>query len=219
MGKEILTNNQKTLLGEFSRQEFIKDFYLTGGTALAAFYLNHRYSEDLDFFTLKEEIDVAGLTIFFESLKSRLNIASIDFEKSLNRNLFFFKIRDDIIKTEFTYFPFERLEEGTWEEKLRVDSVLDIAVNKLFTIYQKPRARDFIDLFFIIKDKNYKIQDLIAKMKLKFDWPIDFLNLGSQMLRAKDLKDYPRIIKELDEKELTDFFINEAKKFGKDVIE
>ncbi|NLV20085.1 MAG: nucleotidyl transferase AbiEii/AbiGii toxin family protein [Bacteroidetes bacterium] len=25
-------------------------FYLTGGTALGRFYLNHRYSEDLDFF-------------------------------------------------------------------------------------------------------------------------------------------------------------------------
>lgn len=25
-------------------------FYLTGGTALWHFYLNHRYSEDLDFF-------------------------------------------------------------------------------------------------------------------------------------------------------------------------
>lgn len=28
----------------------LDDFYLTGGTALGRFYLNHRYSEDLDFF-------------------------------------------------------------------------------------------------------------------------------------------------------------------------
>jgi tagatose-1,6-bisphosphate aldolase non-catalytic subunit AgaZ/GatZ len=28
----------------------LKDFYLTGGTALGRFYLNHRYSDDLDFF-------------------------------------------------------------------------------------------------------------------------------------------------------------------------
>ena len=26
------------------------EFYLTGGTALGRFYLNHRYSDDLDFF-------------------------------------------------------------------------------------------------------------------------------------------------------------------------
>jgi len=29
-------------------------FYLTGGTALGRFYLNHRYSEDLDFFVNSE---------------------------------------------------------------------------------------------------------------------------------------------------------------------
>ena len=29
-------------------------FYLTGGTALGRFYLNHRYSEDLDFFVNNE---------------------------------------------------------------------------------------------------------------------------------------------------------------------
>jgi predicted nucleotidyltransferase component of viral defense system len=28
----------------------LTDFYLTGGTALGRFYLNHRFSEDLDFF-------------------------------------------------------------------------------------------------------------------------------------------------------------------------
>ena len=32
-------------------QELDLPFYLTGGTALARFYLNHRYSDDLDFFT------------------------------------------------------------------------------------------------------------------------------------------------------------------------
>ena len=30
--------------------QFELPFYLTGGTALGRFYLNHRYSEDLDFF-------------------------------------------------------------------------------------------------------------------------------------------------------------------------
>ncbi|MCD4795127.1 MAG: nucleotidyl transferase AbiEii/AbiGii toxin family protein [Bacteroidales bacterium] len=30
-------------------------FYLTGGTALVRFYLNHRYSEDLDFFVNKRK--------------------------------------------------------------------------------------------------------------------------------------------------------------------
>ena len=31
-------------------QDLEVDFYLTGGTALSRCYLNHRYSDDLDFF-------------------------------------------------------------------------------------------------------------------------------------------------------------------------
>jgi len=39
---------QDEIMKVVHRQEV--DFYLTGGTALSRFYLNHRYSDDLDFF-------------------------------------------------------------------------------------------------------------------------------------------------------------------------
>lgn len=48
---EILTPFQKELLKAIGDSKLADNFYLTGGTALAAFYLQHRYSEDLDFFT------------------------------------------------------------------------------------------------------------------------------------------------------------------------
>ncbi|MBI3815671.1 MAG: nucleotidyl transferase AbiEii/AbiGii toxin family protein [Nitrospinae bacterium] len=32
-----------------------KDFFLTGGTALSAFYLHHRESIDLDFFSMTDK--------------------------------------------------------------------------------------------------------------------------------------------------------------------
>ncbi|MEW6607226.1 MAG: nucleotidyl transferase AbiEii/AbiGii toxin family protein [bacterium] len=49
---QVLTKSQKKLLKEISLFSAMKnDFFLTGGTALSAFYLQHRYSEDLDFFT------------------------------------------------------------------------------------------------------------------------------------------------------------------------
>ena len=37
------------------------DFYLTGGTALSRCYLNHRYSDDLDFFVNNHSGSVTGL--------------------------------------------------------------------------------------------------------------------------------------------------------------
>ena len=48
---DILTPFQSAFLKAFSQSPLNDRFYLTGGTALAAFYLQHRLSEDLDFFT------------------------------------------------------------------------------------------------------------------------------------------------------------------------
>jgi len=57
MEQDILTPKQLEFL-EFIQGEpqIIKRFYLTGGTPLAAFYLKHRLSEDLDYFRLQSKI-------------------------------------------------------------------------------------------------------------------------------------------------------------------
>jgi len=53
--KSILTQKQSAFLDKIGHNDFfVKNFYLTGGTALAAFYLRHRHSEGLDFFSEKE---------------------------------------------------------------------------------------------------------------------------------------------------------------------
>ena len=57
--KEILTLRQRTFLDFICQEEYIcKNFYFTGGTVLAAFYLSHRLSEDLDFFNEREEKEI-----------------------------------------------------------------------------------------------------------------------------------------------------------------
>ena len=58
MGKTILTPNQCNFLELASqRPEITKHYYLTGGTALAEFYLRHRLSEDIDLFIESHEVD------------------------------------------------------------------------------------------------------------------------------------------------------------------
>lgn len=76
------------------------------------FYLKHRFSKDLDFFSDKE-VEPQTISIFFKSIQFQASINKITFEQSFNRNLFFLHLNDgDIIKTEFTYFPFPRIERG-----------------------------------------------------------------------------------------------------------
>jgi predicted nucleotidyltransferase component of viral defense system len=218
--KTILSKKQKELLLEISaNRDICWNFYLTGGTALAEFYLHHRLSEDLDFFS-ETEVDSQSIFVFLKSIGKRVGIKKIDNQQSFNRNLFFLHLKDgEIIKTEFTFFPFPRIEKTKKVGRLFVDSLLDIAVNKIFTIYQNPRSRDFIDLYFISKKEKFTTAELVKKAKIKFDWHVDLLQLGAQFLKAETIKDYPRMIKKVDNKKWQKFFVDEAKKLGREILE
>lgn len=214
----ILSANQQKLLQLISRDKIIcNSFYLTGGTALAEYYLQHRLSEDLDFFS-ETEFTPQVISVFFKKIQKKAGIKKIEFEQSFNRNLFFLDLDGDSIKTEFTYFPFPRIEKIKKIGQLAIDSLVDIAVNKVFTIYQKPRARDFIDLYLIIQQQGWDIADLIKKAKVKFDWHIDPLQLGSQFMQATEVKDYPKMMVEIKHEDWQKFFTAEAKKFKNKIL-
>ncbi|MBU4332171.1 nucleotidyl transferase AbiEii/AbiGii toxin family protein [Patescibacteria group bacterium] len=213
--KTILTNNQRKILEIISQDNSLtENFYLTGGTALAEFYLGHRLSEDLDFFSEKE-FDSSTIAVFWQKHQKSLGIKKVAYEQSFNRQLFFLKLKNETIKTEFTYFPFPRVEKKKKINKLDIDSLTDIAVNKIFTIYQKPRARDFVDLYFICSKQGWNIDDLARTAKSKFDWHIDPLLLGSQFLQATTVKDFPRMIIKTANKDWQDFFKKQAEMIGK----
>ena len=112
-----------------------------------------------------------------------------------------------ILKTEFTYFPFLRIDSKVSKKGISVDSLIDIAVNKLFTIYQRVAARDYIDLYFIIEREDFKINDLILKAKAKFDWNVDPIQLGAQFVKSGEAEDFPRMIVKEDRKGWQKFFL------------
>ena len=220
MGKTILSKNQRDILHALGQESLIRgSFYLTGGTALAEYYLQHRLSKDLDFFS-DQEVDSAVIFSVFKKIQRRVSIMSIDYQQSFNRNLFFLQMKDgDVVKTEFTYFPFPRIEPLDSKDVVAIDSLMDIAVNKLFTIYQKPRSRDFIDLYYILKkNSSWSVLSLLKKAKVKFDWHVDPVQLGGQFLQATVIKDYPRMIKKISPETWQRFFLREAKKLEKDIF-
>ncbi|MBI5755055.1 nucleotidyl transferase AbiEii/AbiGii toxin family protein [Candidatus Peregrinibacteria bacterium] len=216
--KKVLTERQIKLLKEFGKQNFfIENFYLSRGTALAGFYFFHRYSEDLDFFS-EDEVNSMQIIIFLKSIKDKFTIKKIDFAHSYNRNLFFLHFDDEVLKMEFTYYPFLRVEKGVKKFGFSIDSLLDIAINKLFTIYQRSKARDYIDLYCICQKEKFAIDGLIKIAKIKFDWHIDPIQLGTQFIKAHEVEDYPRMIQKLNKKDWQDFFMAEAKKLGPNIL-
>lgn len=215
----ILTSEQKQFLDLFGKAKHLSsNFYLSGGTALAAFYIPYRYSEDLDFFS-ENEVDIESITTFIRSIKNNISYSSFDISTSYNRNIIFLDFKNNYkLKTEFTYYPFPQIEKSNMRFGIKIDSIIDIATNKLFTIYQKPRSRDFMDLYVIQKNYGFSIVELIKKAKIKFDWHVDHLQLGTQFMQAKELKDYPRLLKPLPEKEWQSYFLLEAKKLKDKIL-
>lgn len=82
MAKTTLTVQQQLLLDFISKQKNITGkFYLSGGTALAQYYLYHRLSEDLDFFSL-EEVNPLSVQISLKNIQDKAGITKIDFQQS-----------------------------------------------------------------------------------------------------------------------------------------
>lgn len=200
----ILTAKQLQFLKIWSISPFSNDFYLSGGTALCGFYIPYRKSEDLDFFS-KNEIHIQDLSIWLNSARREIGFDNLDIQTSFNRNLVFLKYRDETLKTEFTYYPFPNKKHERYLN-VAIDSVEDIALNKLFTIYQKSRLRDFMDLFMIIQKYDYEFAKLRLDAKMKFDWDIDPIQLGSQLIKVTERKDVPILVESFDYKKMEKFF-------------
>lgn len=78
MGKTILTAKQLNFLELVQQDKQItRRFYFTGGIALAAFYLKHRISEDIDLFTEKEEVNQSLIDVFLRKISQKLSIVEI----------------------------------------------------------------------------------------------------------------------------------------------
>lgn len=211
MGKTILTFNQQQILKFLSTDKtFLKYFYLTGGTALSEYYLHHRLSDDLDFFS-GIEVDKQWITSLVTRLAKKLTVKSIDRREVFNRNLVFINTAQENVKTEFTYFPSPQIETPRIINGIPVDSLIDIATNKFFTIYQKPSARHFIDLYLLITEKGLLLPELEKLARIKFDTAIDPIQLGTQLVKAEDISDLPQMLIKLPEKKWREFWLVQAK--------
>jgi predicted nucleotidyltransferase component of viral defense system len=130
------------------------NFYLAGGTAL--FYiLNHRNSIDLDFFT-SEDIDLRQLKSVFE--KHELKLISKD---TIHVNV-------KGINTSFFIFKYPLLKPLLNFDIIKLASLEDILCMKVNAIIQRGARRDFIDVYFIMKELKLKADDVIELFEKKF---------------------------------------------------
>ncbi|MDO8621127.1 MAG: nucleotidyl transferase AbiEii/AbiGii toxin family protein [Candidatus Levybacteria bacterium] len=217
MGKvQVLTKEQQIVLAEVGRNSFFEQFYFTGGTALSAYYLYHRYSEDLDFF-VEKNFDAQALFTIVEIWSKKYNFTfTSEFHEVVY--IFMFKFASNkILKVDFSYYPYKRIKESAIQDGIKTDSLTDIAVNKLLTVTQRTTIKDFVDLYFLLQ--KITLWDLIEGVRIKFNMQLEPFILASDFLKIENFDYLPRMIEPLTLEELKEFFRQKAKELGKKSIE
>lgn len=137
---------QRDILIEFFKNETIREnFFLTGGTALSVFYFHHRKSNDLDLFSI-----------------DRPQFSDIDYwvKKRWQEKYSRFKMEPytwsaevDGVKVDLVHDPVSLKDEkptyAFGNDTIVIDSIDNIASNKLCTLVSRQEPKDFIDFYFI----------------------------------------------------------------------
>lgn len=217
MGKVKFSKLQQFVFDKFSQNEFLcRRFYFTGGTALSVFYLAHRVSEDLDFFSEKD-FDDEPIYSFTREISRELGCQERFTRQEMARIFELVKDGKPILKIDFAFYPFERLKKGKRVKGVTVDSLLDIAVNKLLLVNQRGDVKDFVDLYFLRNE--FTVWDLMARVKKKFGFQLDSILVAADFMKVEQFDFLPKILVPLKISDLHAYFKQRAREISSKLVE
>lgn len=196
----------RNLLEKLASQKFAKNFYLAGGTA-AELFLNHRRSDDLDFFSEKE-FNFAILIKHLKEVGKFLGMKSA--EDTLLGNL-------DDIKISFFSLPYKLLESPLKYKNLSIATPIDLALMKILAISDRGTKRDFIDLYFLCQ-KVKTLEEFMCLFQKKFgkyDYNIYHIIKSITYFEDAEQDEMPKMYAEIDWKKVKKFFSQEKPKLAK----
>jgi predicted nucleotidyltransferase component of viral defense system len=159
------------------------DFYLTGGTALSRCYLNHRYSDDLDFF-VNEAPDFKKQT---ETVVSAIRKAGMQIELGTASESFLrITVLKDEVSSKIDFVNDVIYHYGDFEAAHffnKIYSWRNILSNKLSAV-SRLEPKDIADLLFIAKKFAFEWPDIMEEAKNKDLW-IEPLNV------SRIIKEFP----------------------------
>ncbi len=153
-----LTPLQRELLQAFFERE--QGFFLTGGAALAGFYLKHRETTDLDLFTESREALERGshaLGAAADSLGAtvRRRQLSPGFERYVVTR------GNESVVVDLVW---DRAPQAISEKRrvgvVRIDPIEEILANKLTTVLSRGEERDLVDLL-LLERAGHKIESAL----------------------------------------------------------
>lgn len=170
------------------------DFYLAGGTAVY-YYLLHRNSIDLDFFTNKN-VDLRNFVNYFRTNELKL-ISQDTMHAIVNR-----------VKVSLFFYPYPLLKPLINLELIKIASLEDILCMKISAIISRGSRKDFIDTFFIMKDLKISASKVIEMFKKKYG-NYEEIVIKKSLTFFEDADNEPEIptLKKVKWDEIKNFFI------------
>jgi len=229
---------QKKILKVFAAKA--KDFALSGGTALELYYLHHRFSADLDFFSPKYDLsEIKSLiTVFAKLIGKKLKLEA-EFIASRKAKVRFYtmpvKNSDRPLKIDFVEDVFFAKPAIKRFENVPVYSVDNIYMQKIVAVSGIPsgvdeigrelrigrreEARDAFDIYMLSK----KIEPLHIFLKNSPQYLQRGIVHWYRTFSRQDLKlallDLDIYDKQFDSREMIVYLEDEIKKFAKGIVE
>lgn len=156
---------QDILVRLISENLLPEESYLAGGTALY-YYLHHRLSIDLDFFTAR----VLNPEAYVASLRKVLE--TVDVELMEKETLIVF-LASEKLKFSLFHLPYDLLSPLTpFEIKSGIicplASLIDIEAMKALALSQRGSAKDFVDLFYLVQKTGHSFEDIARGVRTKY---------------------------------------------------
>lgn len=165
---------QKSMLSvslELLKDNEIEDISaLGGGTALAAYYWNHRYSTDIDIFIYSKGKTIDRLRPNLWSDKVTKRMKDIGFDGDFKMHPIYTELAiDENSKMQFfdvnnyTDNPYNRIK--LWGLECNIESIGEIIAKKIYYRCEKGNARDLFDIALAI----HKQPDILNDLNIKQD--------------------------------------------------
>lgn len=201
---------QLYVLDEVARSKLASEVVFGGGAALAVRHLHHRRSEDLDFF-LPRELEDGEL----RPLTRSLIVGGVRIDEQQvgpRRTLLLLRGQKELGRIDFAFYPYDAIARRERWRGLVVESLLDMTVNKVQALLTRFRPRDFIDLYFLLREgPELDLDRLLDFVRAKFDAGADRLALAQRMLLASGIDEFPAMLRPITRDELVTFFEAQAR--------
>lgn len=178
----MLNDLQRAIIEQLARSPLRERFYWTGGTLLAERYLHHRRSDDVDLFS-DASFTYEDILPFVREVQASVALDHVEEHRIFDRWEFTFH-DGATTRLEFVHYNFPALHPREEWMGVRVDSLDDLAANKVMAAMERHEPKDAVDLYELLTTSGFTCETLNALVRTKFGTSVHPMTFYSQVLLA-----------------------------------